>query len=218
MTRLTPAVADPTAQAAPPRSNGELVFEAPWESRAFGVAVALHDAGVVDFEDFRAAADRGDRRVGDRARPSAGGYRYYERWLTALERTLLDRGLVDVGRASPPCAMRSSTSGRTTTATSTDAAASRAASPGYSDNVYVMPWRAVLRPKHRSLAGFDAVRGVDDRRVPVAQVARARPFERTVGIRASEADPRMNAAVTTIFVIAIVLAGTIAIRAFGRSR
>ena len=40
--------------AAPPRSNGELVFEAPWESRAFGVAIALHDAGAIDYEEFRA--------------------------------------------------------------------------------------------------------------------------------------------------------------------
>ena len=37
-----------------PRRNGELVFEAPWESRAFGVAVALQDAGAIDFEHFRA--------------------------------------------------------------------------------------------------------------------------------------------------------------------
>ena len=52
-TRADPAAADPAAPAAPPRSNGELVFEEPWESRAFGAAVALHDAGVIDFESFR---------------------------------------------------------------------------------------------------------------------------------------------------------------------
>ena len=93
--RADPAVADPDAEAAPPRANGELVFEEPWESRAFGLAVALHDAGAVDFEDFRARliaeigaweAEHGSSSV---------GYLYYERWLTALERTLLDRGLVD---------------------------------------------------------------------------------------------------------------------------
>ena len=44
--QLDPDVASADAPAAPPRDNGELVFEAPWESRAFGVAVALHDAGV----------------------------------------------------------------------------------------------------------------------------------------------------------------------------
>ena len=39
--------------AALPRRNGELVFQAPWESRAFGVAIALHDAGAIDYEAFR---------------------------------------------------------------------------------------------------------------------------------------------------------------------
>ena len=83
--------------AAPPRSNGELVFDEPWESRAFGTAVALHDAGVVDFEEFRGrlideiAAWEGSHGTDD-------GYRYYERWLQALERTLLERGIVDVDR------------------------------------------------------------------------------------------------------------------------
>ena len=85
-----PALGDETDPSGPPRSNGELVFEEPWESRAFGVAVALHDAGVVDFESFRArlieeiGAWRGDH------------YRYYERWLTALERTLLGERIVAV--------------------------------------------------------------------------------------------------------------------------
>jgi nitrile hydratase accessory protein len=90
-----PAVADPSAPAAPPRSNGELVFEEPWESRAFGVAVALHDAGVIDFEAFRV---RLVEEIGawEESRGGAGeAYRYYERWLAALERTLLDAGLVD---------------------------------------------------------------------------------------------------------------------------
>ena len=89
-----PAVADPGAPAAPPRSNGELVFSEPWESRAFGLAVALHDSGIVDFEVFRARliAEIGAWEAG---RGAAGeGYRYYERWLVALERTLLEHGVV----------------------------------------------------------------------------------------------------------------------------
>jgi len=90
-----PGVADPAAPAAPPRSNGELVFEEPWESRAFGVAVALHDARVVDFETFRAHLIDEIAAWEAEHRPSAAGYRYYERWLAALERTLLEAGLVD---------------------------------------------------------------------------------------------------------------------------
>lgn len=95
MKGVEPDVASPDAPAAPPRSNGELVFDEPWESRAFGLAVALHDTGVVDFEAFRA-------RLIDEIRDweaghdlSEGDYRYYERWLTALERTLLAEGVVD---------------------------------------------------------------------------------------------------------------------------
>ncbi len=41
--------------AAPPRSNGELAFAAPWESRAFGMAVTLHEAGAFTWPQFQAA-------------------------------------------------------------------------------------------------------------------------------------------------------------------
>lgn len=89
-----PAVADARAWAGPPRSNGELVFSEPWESRAFGLAVALHDARVVDFEVFRARLI--DEIGAWEASRGADGeaYRYYERWLVALERTLLEQGVV----------------------------------------------------------------------------------------------------------------------------
>ena len=96
MSRETdPAVADPAAEAAPPRANGELVFREPWESRAFGVAVALHDAGVVDFERFRARLIEEIASWETEHATASGDYRSYERWLAALERTLLEAGLVD---------------------------------------------------------------------------------------------------------------------------
>jgi nitrile hydratase accessory protein len=69
----------------PPRANGELVFEAPWESRAFGVAVALHEAGTLDYERFRAALVE---------EISASDGAYYERWAAALERVLVAGGVV----------------------------------------------------------------------------------------------------------------------------
>ena len=83
--------------AAPPRANGELVFEAPWQSRVFGVAVALHELGLLDFEEFRARLI--DEIQGwQAAHPgSAEGNKYYERWLTALERTLAERGRLRPG-------------------------------------------------------------------------------------------------------------------------
>ena len=90
-----PVVASADGPAAPPRSNGELVFAEPWESRAFGVAVALHDAKVVGFDAFR---ERLIDEIGawEASHGSAdASYRYYERWLTALERTLLAERVVD---------------------------------------------------------------------------------------------------------------------------
>lgn len=83
------AALDTAGPAAPPRRNGELVFEAPWESRLFGLTMALHQAGVFAWEDFR------QRLIEAIAewRPEAGPWRYYERWQVALERLLATRGL-----------------------------------------------------------------------------------------------------------------------------
>lgn len=79
--------------AAPPRSNGELVFAEPWESRAFGLAFALYDRGYFTWEDFQQALILA---VADWERQDPGGedWSYYRCWLQALERLLEDRQLV----------------------------------------------------------------------------------------------------------------------------
>jgi nitrile hydratase accessory protein len=87
---------DSAGPAAPPRDNGELVFAAPWESRAFGVALALHDAGYIDWEDFRQALI-GEIRDWEAAHPSGEGWSYYECWLRSLERVVSGKGLVAAG-------------------------------------------------------------------------------------------------------------------------
>src|SRR5438093_13346511 len=77
-------------QAALPRQNGELVFEGPWESRAFGLAVALNEAGVYPWRDFSqglAAETAAEDQQGAHAS-------YYERWLETLEKLAIARGLV----------------------------------------------------------------------------------------------------------------------------
>lgn len=76
--------------AALPRSNGELVFEAPWEGRAFGLAVALSEEQLYAWDEFR------QRLIDEIARAEACGAQtsYYERWLAALESVLVARGLL----------------------------------------------------------------------------------------------------------------------------
>ena len=73
-----------------PRKNGELVFEAPWEGRVFGMAVALGDDEVYAWDVFR------DRLVGEiaAAEQHGDGSGYYERWLASFERVLLDAGVL----------------------------------------------------------------------------------------------------------------------------
>lgn len=81
--------------AAPPRSNGELVFAEPWESRAFGLVMTLHDAGAFDWDDFR---DHLVARIADweREHPPGAAYSYYRCWLQALETVLAEREMVGV--------------------------------------------------------------------------------------------------------------------------
>ena len=75
---------------APPRANGELVFAAPWEGRAFGMATSLSDAGAYEWDAFRqelvaqvVASER-----------SGGEFDYYAAWLRAFERLLEAEGIV----------------------------------------------------------------------------------------------------------------------------
>ena len=81
---------------APPRRNGELVFEAPWEGRAFGLALALHERGLFEWEEFRCNLIRSIADW-DREHTPDEAYAYYTHWLSALEQTLLARGLCRPG-------------------------------------------------------------------------------------------------------------------------
>jgi nitrile hydratase accessory protein len=79
-----------TGAAAPPMANGELVFEAPWQGRAFGMASTLVDAGVLNWDEFRVALI--DCIAAWECRTASGAeYAYYDRFLEALERVLLER-------------------------------------------------------------------------------------------------------------------------------
>ena len=71
--------------AALPRHNGELVFDAPWQGRVLGMAVALVEALDLPWDDFRdrliaAIADDPDRP-------------YYESWTAALESLVAHAGI-----------------------------------------------------------------------------------------------------------------------------
>ena len=83
---------DVEGPAAPPRTNGELVFRAPWESRIFGLTLVLHSQGRFEWDEFRghliSAIARAERELGrDESHP------YYACWFQALEHLLAAKSL-----------------------------------------------------------------------------------------------------------------------------
>jgi nitrile hydratase accessory protein len=77
-------------QAALPRKNGELVFEEPWQGRVFGMAVALHERGLFEWEEFRQTLIAQIAAAETRPAP----FVYYEIWLQTFEDLLARKHLV----------------------------------------------------------------------------------------------------------------------------
>ena len=84
---------DLSALPAIPRDDDGPVFRAPWEAQAFGMAVALHERGCFAWKEFVRYLT--DEIGAAKARGEADdGSRYYEYWLTALEKLVAAKGLV----------------------------------------------------------------------------------------------------------------------------
>jgi nitrile hydratase accessory protein len=68
-----------------PRKNGELVFDAPWQARALGIAVAVVEKLGLPWDAFRQRLM--DEIAADPQRP------YYDSWGRALESMVIDLDL-----------------------------------------------------------------------------------------------------------------------------
>jgi nitrile hydratase accessory protein len=80
---------------ATPHDSAGPVFSAPWQAAAFAMTLALHEQGLFTWAEWVAYlsnAIRDAQAIGD---PDRGGT-YYERWLTALERIVTEKGWVTV--------------------------------------------------------------------------------------------------------------------------
>jgi len=75
-----------TGPASLPRRNGEVVFEAPWQGRSLAMALAVVERLGIPWAEFQ-------RRLIEeiRVRPDAP---YWEAWLAALERLVVEHGAV----------------------------------------------------------------------------------------------------------------------------
>ena len=83
------AVPELTGAVAYPRKNGEPVFEAPWQSRAFGMVVGLHTAGLFPWDEFKTLLIE---EVAAEGSPDAN--QYYYQWMRAFWRLLVAKKIL----------------------------------------------------------------------------------------------------------------------------
>jgi hypothetical protein len=85
---VKPQLLDVEGVAAPPRRNGELVFEAPWQSRVFGLCAAIVETCFAgDRELFR------QRLIA--AIAAAPERPYWDSWTIALQQLVVETGVLD---------------------------------------------------------------------------------------------------------------------------
>jgi nitrile hydratase accessory protein len=87
---VVPAMAGELAY---PRKNGEPIFEAPWQSRAFGMVVGLHKAGLYPWDDFKELLIE-EIAAGPCADAPPDSPEYYYQWVAAFLRLLVKKDIL----------------------------------------------------------------------------------------------------------------------------
>ena len=84
-------------ETAPPMSNGEIIFEAPWQNRLFGIAEALCQQGYLNRETFRVYLIREiGRWEAENLGQTDQDYAYFDLFQLALTGLLRDEALLEV--------------------------------------------------------------------------------------------------------------------------
>jgi nitrile hydratase accessory protein len=79
---------------APPRDNGEVVFDAPWQSRAFGLGAALVDRQQMSWADFQAGLIEQVRIADEQGADTGSPDIYWRCWLETLGGLAAGLGLI----------------------------------------------------------------------------------------------------------------------------
>ncbi|MFT4949157.1 MAG: nitrile hydratase accessory protein [Natronomonas sp.] len=86
-------------EATEPPGEDDVAFDAPWQARAFALTVALRREGDFPWDAFRTRLVEELEASADAAEAPADATdaeaAYYEAWLTAFERLLLEEGTLD---------------------------------------------------------------------------------------------------------------------------
>ena len=80
--------------AAPPIANGEIIFDAPWQSRVFGMAQALCQSGHYHWDEFRAYLIEDIRHWEQQHSVEPLDYPYFDLFLESLTRLLNDKSIL----------------------------------------------------------------------------------------------------------------------------
>lgn len=85
-------------EVSPPRKNGELEFHEPWQSRSFGMALALYDKKLyTTWDEFRTRLVNGisvwEKKNADHI--DNPDWNYYEHWQEALYELVVETGVLD---------------------------------------------------------------------------------------------------------------------------
>lgn len=95
---LEATISDVRAATEPPGED-DVVFEAPWQARAFALTVALRREGDFPWEAFQTRLIEELEDVEGGAAASAGAEEteaaYYRAWLAAVERLLLEEDILE---------------------------------------------------------------------------------------------------------------------------
>lgn len=82
---LEPWVTNMAGPVALPRTNGELLFEAPWQGRVLAMAIGVVASLELEWDAFRLHLIAAIAEATDRP--------YYDSWLAALEALLAEHGI-----------------------------------------------------------------------------------------------------------------------------
>lgn len=77
-----------------PRDGSGPVFGEPWQAQAFALSVKLHETGCFTWKEWTAAL-AAELKAAASPGNSDDGSHYYDHWLSALERLVASKGLVD---------------------------------------------------------------------------------------------------------------------------
>ena len=77
-----------------PQDASGPVFEEPWQAKAFAMTVKLHEQGLFGWDEWAATLSEEIKNAQSAGDPDLGDT-YYDHWLRALERLVLDKGVTN---------------------------------------------------------------------------------------------------------------------------